>query len=409
MNKLQNGHRLSRRAWIRAVGSGSLGASLAFTGAGWLQPLFAASELQESTLSHFLDWAYSRRAQAMTSRNPRLLEPIYDTANTQLLAFERERATLTPDALWDGSILEYDTSLSIINLQLEGALAMAQVYEALKVQWIQNPVAISPSLLRERQREPERYASLVPRGPRGEIVTIIGVRHEVTLERQSTGWRIVKDAFEEPPLLAGPSPDLLPGSWAAARYGIPSNGILHTDGEVSGDISPDFHTMATYTYNYVNAMNYAKSYCTSYNTNYCNYNGCGGDCANFVSQCLRAGNQVSDTTWRTFQGGCGTCGTSSPNAGANTWANNRLLREWIINSGRGYNTGDLGLLGIGDIINYDWSCCDGVYDHVTIVVQPMNPNGALICSHTPDLCNAPWSMGGAFSYAYTHLYSTYTA
>ena len=35
--------------------------------------------------------------------------------------------------------------------------------------------------------------------------------------------------------------------------------------------------------------NYAYRYWDTYNRNYHNYNGEGGDCANFVSQCLIAG------------------------------------------------------------------------------------------------------------------------
>lgn len=42
-------------------------------------------------------------------------------------------------------------------------------------------------------------------------------------------------------------------------------------------------------YNPSKAISYAKSYCRSYNKNYNNYKGRGGDCANFVCQCLMAG------------------------------------------------------------------------------------------------------------------------
>jgi len=37
------------------------------------------------------------------------------------------------------------------------------------------------------------------------------------------------------------------------------------------------------------AVKYAKKYCNNYNPKYHNYNPEGGDCANFVSQCLIAG------------------------------------------------------------------------------------------------------------------------
>lgn len=101
---------------------------------------------------------------------------------------------------------------------------------------------------------------------------------------------------------------------------------------------------------------------------YCNYNCCGGDCANFVSQCFRAGNQVADGSWKTFNGACGTCGTTSTNAGTDTWANNGYLRNWVINSGRGQAQSGINPLAVGDIVNYDWDG-NGTYDHVTIVAN----------------------------------------
>ena len=47
----------------------------------------------------------------------------------------------------------------------------------------------------------------------------------------------------------------------------------------------------TLSYNAANAAAYAKKWYDGYNSQYNNYNGQGGDCANFVSQCLIAGGQ----------------------------------------------------------------------------------------------------------------------
>ena len=51
--------------------------------------------------------------------------------------------------------------------------------------------------------------------------------------------------------------------------------------------------LITYSLNYnaANAVAYAKQWWNGYNPAYNNYNGSGGDCANFVSQCLIAGGQ----------------------------------------------------------------------------------------------------------------------
>ena len=47
----------------------------------------------------------------------------------------------------------------------------------------------------------------------------------------------------------------------------------------------------TLTYDPSKGITYAKKYCKNYNKNYINYRNQGGDCANFVSQCLIAGGE----------------------------------------------------------------------------------------------------------------------
>ena len=48
-------------------------------------------------------------------------------------------------------------------------------------------------------------------------------------------------------------------------------------------------------YNAGAAVNYARTYCQNYNPHYWNYANDGGDCANFVSQCLIAGGMDLST------------------------------------------------------------------------------------------------------------------
>lgn len=51
-------------------------------------------------------------------------------------------------------------------------------------------------------------------------------------------------------------------------------------------------------YNRIAARDYAYKYWSSYNPAYTSYKGNGGDCANFVSQCLHAGGISTDATWK---------------------------------------------------------------------------------------------------------------
>lgn len=51
-------------------------------------------------------------------------------------------------------------------------------------------------------------------------------------------------------------------------------------------------------YNRIAARDYAYKYWSSYNPAYTSYKGNGGDCANFVSQCLHVGGIPTDATWK---------------------------------------------------------------------------------------------------------------
>ena len=60
----------------------------------------------------------------------------------------------------------------------------------------------------------------------------------------------------------------------------------------------------TYTYVPQKAVDYADKYWSNYNDFYPNYNSIGGDCANFVSQCLQAGGLPMNGSWYHAVTGC---------------------------------------------------------------------------------------------------------
>ncbi len=404
--------RLSRRELLRVIGLSGLTAA-ATSIAGHLPVPVLADSAQDETPEGFLAWAYTQRARAMSTRTPGLLEAIYDPANTQLLGFEKDRVDFFADlgSRWNGTLLGFHATVALISLDLNDSVAAARIYERVRVHWVPEPASLPSTVIKERQRNLGLFSSGVPRGPSGEIISVLGTRHEVMLVKGNRSWRLAQDAYEEPDL-HGASPDLVPGSWAAVWSGFPSNGRMRISASpptASMDGISRSLPLTTYNYDRYAAVNYANDHCASYNQNYCNYSGCGGDCANFVSQCFRAGGQVDGGNWYTFDGACGNCGTTSPNAGTNTWANNRLLRNWVINSGRGEARGDIYQIGAGDIVNYDWGG-DGIFDHVAIVVESAGgTSSGLVSSHTVDRCRVPWTLGGAESYGFTHLYSSYDA
>ena len=57
------------------------------------------------------------------------------------------------------------------------------------------------------------------------------------------------------------------------------------------------HNLIALAYDANGAISYADRYWSDYNPDYSNYNSIGGDCANFVSQCLRAGGMEMTSGW----------------------------------------------------------------------------------------------------------------
>jgi len=397
-----NAQRLPRRELLRLAGLSGL--AVATAGLVGPRPLIAlADSTQDDTPEGFLAATYAKRAQAMTTGDTNLLDQIYDPTNAALLAFEKERARFFFAGLgarWRGTILGYTATVSLLDLQVAGTTATAHLYETVGVTWIPQPDDVPPAIARRRQGNPAKYVSYVPRGPRGEITSGLGTRHAITVVKGTGGWRLLKDAYEEPDL-GQISPDLVSGMWAAVQWGGPK-GLATPSAAPNGAIQP----LTQYSYNYTAAKNYALGHCSSYSDSYCNYNPCGGDCANFVSQCLRAGTERTDGSWNTYSGGCSNCGTTSSNAGTTAWVNNEALQNWVINAGRGQAWGSIYSLGIGDIINYDWDG-DGVFDHVAIVTDA--GGSTLVSCHNIDRCNVGWQLGGAAGYQYTEVNSLYNA
>lgn len=114
------------------------------------------------------------------------------------------------------------------------------------------------------------------------------------------------------------------------------------------------------TYYRDDAVNYANDYAESPNSDYHNYIDEGGDCTNFVSQCLYAGG-IPDT------------GTWGPSTGA--WRDANLFRKYFMNNDAGYRsytvkmaTDDFdtiySLLWPGDIVQYGHSISSTTHSQI---------------------------------------------
>ena len=130
----------------------------------------------------------------------------------------------------------------------------------------------------------------------------------------------------------------------------------------------------TYNYNVSKAIAYADKYCINYNSSYNSYKGRGGDCANFVSQCLFAGGFKQDSVWYKH---------------SVAWINVMKQIAHFKKYGSFLNANNGNLIK-GNPIYFDWNG-DGVYDHATICVGRNNSGTAILDSHTKDLYHATWT------------------
>ena len=389
----------SRRTLLRSAGIGA--AALAVTGAGSLTREARAST-SGSALGAVADYLASRAAANDPSRAATTLA----SASGGLARYELERARymrrLGQRFDWNGRILGLDSTPAGMEIvSSEANHAVVRLYETVTIDWVPNPRPTSKEFEALHRAEPEKFG--LGARPGRTVSSGIGTEHELRVERSASGWVVVADAYAEPDLF-GESPDVansehIRGVSAQLNRQTAVTATQTTSLEdVTATSSGSYDFSAAITY----AMAHSDPPTYPYNNNYVNYNACGGDCANFVSQCFYKGTQATDGTWYRYNGNA--CGFTNRWCGSTAWVNNWSLRNWVINAGRGVAKSSIGALGSGDIVNYDWTQ-NGSYDHVTIVTDAPTQ---LICSHNSDRRNVPWQMGDTTAnHTFTFLYNVY--
>ena len=152
-------------------------------------------------------------------------------------------------------------------------------------------------------------------------------------------------------------------------------------------------------YNRQKIYDYAEKWAYSRNPKYYNFDSVGGDCTNFVSQCIFAGygkmNYNQNNGWYYIDGN-----NKSP-----SWTGVEFLYEFLI-SNRGVGPkGEkttIDKLEIGDVIQLSF---DGIkYSHSLVVVQSGNSvENTLIAAHTFDTFGRRVSSYGYEEYRCVHL------
>lgn len=234
-----------------------------------------------------------------------------------------------------------------------------------------------------------------------------GVRHTVGLANKDNNWLISKDWYT----------DFL--QEALHSY----SGIYIGSGEQKA--VPTFNLEAQVKkYDREKAVQYADKYCGiawgsgnnfKYNPKYQDYNGIGGDCTNYISQCIgdkeEGGGIPFDNTWFATYSKYGRAQGSSAFVNADAFWNYILYsgKGRLIKKGTykeltkpidGHPIGVIDRVEVGDLLCYEKK---GQIDHFSIITAKDSKGYPMINSHTNDRYHVPFDFGWGEDIAKFHL------
>lgn len=151
------------------------------------------------------------------------------------------------------------------------------------------------------------------------------------------------------------------------------------------------------TYERERAVEYARRWAFDRNPLFESYNGIGGDCTNFVSQCVYAGscvmNYTRDFGWYYI----------SPVNRAPAWTGVEFFYNFMTsNNGVGPYASETnpGGLELGDVIQLGSE--DGDYYH-TLIVVGFNEDGYLVAAHSNDALDRPLNTYDYYRARFLHI------
>ncbi len=155
------------------------------------------------------------------------------------------------------------------------------------------------------------------------------------------------------------------------------------------------------------AVEYALRWALSRNPLFLDFTGQGGDCTNFVSQCILAGSCVMNDTldfgWYFF----------SPTNRAPAWTGVRYFYEFLTGDPEfARENGGAGPFGrevmtqqlmLGDVVQL--ANAEGVYYH-TLIITGFEGDDILVCAHSDDARNRPLSTYNYATARFLHVDGT---
>lgn len=229
----------------------------------------------------------------------------------------------------------------------------------------------------------------------------IGTRHWMQLVKKDSRWLIRRDFYTDglgdDTLVPKPTP--ADGSACAGHVSRAGPPVREANG---GNIRYDRRGAAGYADKYA-GLAWGAGNNHQYNSAYRDLNGNGGDCTNFVSQCLvdqEGGKLPMDCAWyyrHDRRGG----------SGSRAWVQTEAFASWLLYSGRAerlargafdelnrpgtkFPRGAVRELQTGDVIGYEEK---GHIEHFAIVVGIDSHGYPLVNAHTVDRYHCPWDMG----------------
>jgi len=122
-------------------------------------------------------------------------------------------------------------------------------------------------------------------------------------------------------------------------------------------------------------VNYARKYALIYNKQYTDFSNSGGDCTNFVSQCVYAGGIPLSLTWRPY---------------FSSWIRVNELYYYLLRKNFGQESLSIINSNPGSIIQF-FSDSKGFYSHSGIITEVISSKDCLYCCHTYDKLDYPLS------------------
>lgn len=123
------------------------------------------------------------------------------------------------------------------------------------------------------------------------------------------------------------------------------------------------------------AVAYARKYALNYNPEYKDFNNSGGDCTNYISQCLYAGGINQSRNWKPY---------------SDNWIRVNGLYNYLTRNGYAQNINIKEEYLPGDIIQF-YSNSKGIYGHSGIITLPLLNGDYLYCCHSYDKLDFPLS------------------